>query len=74
MWVSGKVGGAGVNHCHSHLVMQLPEEEDFLLKRLHLPLQVETSKGGIVHILHTGKILYNVLHHILDPVQWHCRK
>lgn len=35
-----------------YLVMQLLEEVDFILQGLHLPLQVQSGEGSIVHILH----------------------
>lgn len=35
-----------------YLIMQLFKEVDFILQGLHLPLQVQSGEGSIVHILH----------------------
>ncbi len=37
--------------CVSYLIMELFEEGKFILKRLHLPLQIHSSKSGVIHIL-----------------------
>ncbi|TNN78804.1 hypothetical protein EYF80_010974 [Liparis tanakae] len=35
----------------AHLFVQLLEEDDFLLEGLHLPFQVQSGEGGVVHVL-----------------------
>ncbi len=37
--------------CVSYLIMELFEEGKFILKRLHLPLQIHSSKSSVIHIL-----------------------
>lgn len=36
----------------SHLIMELFQEGEFILERLHLPLQIHSSKSGVIHVLH----------------------
>lgn len=40
-----------IQNAEAYLIMQFLEEVYFVLEGFHLPLQVQSGKGSIVHIL-----------------------
>jgi len=49
--VPQQTGSAADTEKDAHLVVQLLEEDDFLLEGLHFPFQVQSGEGGVVHVL-----------------------
>lgn len=49
--IDNSCSSCSYNKKEAYLIMQLFEEVDFLLQRVHLPLEVQSSEGSIVHIL-----------------------
>ncbi len=57
--------------CVSYLIMELFEEGKFILKRLHLPLQIHSSKSSVIHILQNND---NTIRHSTAVLSTHAQK
>ncbi len=71
LWIKASAKCINVNVNVSYLIMELFEEGKFILERLHLPLQIHSSKSGVIHILQNND---NTIWHSTAVLSTHAQK